>query len=139
MNRLKRSAWWRRVEKWLYKNFGVGQLQKINFKLKIEKFEIAFQQLSNTENVFYSHFSTLPDHAVCLNTLLIFFESKIWKKFEIIVVFPKFLDFFSNKISWVGLNEAPVEGELKNGLKNNFQCWTAVGMRFQIPQFWVQN
>ena len=34
----------------------VGRLSKMSLKLKIKEFEIAFQQLSNTEKVFDSYF-----------------------------------------------------------------------------------
>ena len=33
------------------------------------------------------------------------------------------------------LNEPHDQGELKNHYEQNFKCWPAVGMRFQIPQF----
>ena len=47
--------------------------------------------------------------------------------------------YFSKKILRVGANEPHDQGEYKNHYSKKFECWTAVGMQFQIPWFSVSS
>ena len=115
--------------------FSEGQPQKFNFELKIEEFEIAFLQLSNTRNYFYSFFFNSPSSGASFEpTHEILFEKKNSKKIENFTKISNFFRiYFSKKILRVGANEPHDQGKYKNYYLKNFKCWTAVGMRFQIP------
>jgi hypothetical protein len=63
----------------------------------------------------------------------ILFEKKIREILKISNFFRFFQIFSANKILRIDSNEPHDQGELKNHDKQNFKCWPAVGMRFQIP------
>ena len=121
--------------------FSEGQPQKFNFELKIEEFEIAFLQLSNTRNYFYSFFFQLSFIRRFVWTYSWnFIGKKNSKKIENFTKISNFFRiYFSKKILRVGANELHDQGKYKNHYLKKFECWTAVGMRFQIPRFWVSS
>jgi hypothetical protein len=103
--------------------FSEGQPQKFNFELKIEEFEIAFLQLSNTRNYFYSFFSTLLHQALRLNLLMKFY----WKKkFEKNWKFYENFEFFSNFFF-----EKNIESECKR------TAWSRRIQKSLFKKFWV--
>ena len=78
--------------------FSEGQPQKFNFELKIEEFEIAFLQLSNTRNYFYSFFFNSPSSGASFEpTHEILLEKKIRKKLKILRKFRIFFEFIFRK------------------------------------------
>ena len=81
--------------------FSEGQPQKFNFELKIEEFEIAFLQLSNTRNYFYSFFFNSPSSGASFEpTHEILLEKKIRKKLKILRKFRIFFEFIFRKKYW---------------------------------------
>ena len=81
--------------------FSEGQPHKFNFELKIEEFEIAFLQLSNTRNYFYSFFFNSPSSGASFEpTHEILLEKKIRKKLKILRKFRIFFEFIFRKKYW---------------------------------------
>ena len=120
--------------------FSEGQPQKFNFELKIEEFEIAFLQLSNTRNYFYSFFSTLLHQALRLNLLMKFYwEKKFEKNWKFYENFEFFSNLFFEKNIDSGCKRTAWSRRIQKSLFKKFECLTAVGMRFQIPRFWVSS